>query len=69
MKEFFDHPINALEITDDMLENEHYKALISLQNEGSKDEQAVNFINHAKADLVQASKSVSIDIEKAWQLY
>jgi hypothetical protein len=51
MKEFFEHPLNAMEVTPEMMEQDTYRALQDLAYSGTPDEIAGRFATHGVGQL------------------
>lgn len=66
---FVNHPLNARQLTPEMLELPEFQALQALQHDGSPDEIATNFLNHGYDSLnkvvMKESKNNQVDIEQA----
>ena len=64
LEEFFNHPINVIDVNDDLLNSEIFQAIQSLQEIGSVDERAINLINHAQCEFEKVSKEDPSEKEK-----
>lgn len=61
MKDFFEHPINAMDITPEMMKKDEYIALQSLIYDGPAEEVAQNFINHGREQLTKATEEMDAE--------
>ena len=57
LKALFDHPLNAIKVTPELLENPTFQGIQSLIYDGTPEEIAQNFLNHGKESLLQSHES------------
>jgi hypothetical protein len=56
LKEIFDHPLNALQITPELLESPEFVAIQALVYEGEPEQVAQNFLKHGNESLEESKE-------------